>query len=553
MTTDPVNMGKNALIGGLNPADRNLISGNSAGNGTGGYPGTGWVLQGNYVGVGANGLTPIPNSMIGGSGAFSVDDCSDVLIGGNQPGATNVISGNLSHGLAPFNSPRTIIRGNLIGTDWTGKIAVPNESGIVIGDNQTDSIIGGETDADRNIISGNQLVGIASGGTGGLRIEGNYVGLDIDGKTAIPNNIGVLLGDNTMLGGSENARNVISGNTVFNVSVQGILAPSIGGEISGNYIGTNANGDIDPAITNVQGEGIRVSANTSQVVIGGTAGNRIAGNRGSGVAVRSFTVTTYSLTTTPSKISVIGNQIYGNTTGGPIPSADGLGIDIYTATIADIFSQPTFADYQAESYTQLGPTPNDPTDTDTGPNNYINFPVINSVDQNNLNLSVNFNLDALDSPTNQYRVEFFANDVADPSGYGEGQTYLGYTTVSPGNNQIANLSLPAGTNLTGKVLSATTTAIDNTTTSGFGSTSEFSLASSITISSLPTNNNTDNSNTNTTNNQNQTKDNLANTGDNKTLPLIILSGVMIVVTIALIGAKTISRKIKQGKYRTVRQ
>lgn len=39
----------------------------------------------------------------------------------------------------------------------------------------------------------------------------------------------------------------------------------------------------------------------------------------------------------------------------------------------------------------------------------------------------------------------------------------------------------SGTNLTGKVLSATTTAMNSATPSGYGSTSEFSQAKSITV------------------------------------------------------------------------
>jgi hypothetical protein len=74
-----------------------------------------------------------------------------------------------------------------------------------------------------------------------------------------------------------------------------------------------------------------------------------------------------------------------------------------------------------------------------------------------------------------YRVELFANDSADPSGYGEGQTYLGYAMVANGENQEIDFTIPAGINLTGKALSATTTSLNSEITSGFGSSSELSL------------------------------------------------------------------------------
>lgn len=407
--------GHNALIGGLDPEDRNIISGNTSGSfATGGYPGTGWVIQGNYVGLGADGVSAIPNSNSNGAGAFSVDDSSDVLVGGTETGAANVISGNTSYGLAPDNSPGLTIQGNYIGTDWTGEQAIPNLVGIIISRDQSGTIIGGTT---------------------------------------------------------ESARNIISGNTLFNVSIQNALGSVSGAVVQGNYIGTNAGGDIDAAITAAQGEGVRISANATGNIIGGENGNRIAGNRGSGVAVRSLTITSFSLTGNAEKNAILGNQIYGNATGGDVPNSQGLGIDIYEATVANA-SFP--ADLFTDSTVNAGLTPNDPTDADTGPNGYMNFPVLNSVTQDGTTATINFNLDAADSPTDQYRVEFFSNDTPDPSGYGEGQTFLGYATVSNGNNQTASLNLPSGTNLTGKSISATTTALDNTTDSGFGATSEFS-------------------------------------------------------------------------------
>lgn len=262
--------GAGALIGGLNPADRNIISGNTDGsNANASYPSTDWVIQGNYVGVGADGVTAIPNATASGSGALSIDDCEDVLVGGDQPGAANVISGNTSYGIAPHNSPGLQIAGNYIGTDYTGTQAVSNLLGVIISGDQQDSVIGGSAIAERNIISGNTIAGILTGNSAGtIQVSGNYIGIDKGGTTTISNGTGVLIAGTTILGGSVANRNVISGNSIFNVSVQGLEFPSAGSEVSGNYIGTNASGDIDPAITALQGEGVRISANTSENIIG---------------------------------------------------------------------------------------------------------------------------------------------------------------------------------------------------------------------------------------------------------------------------------------------
>ena len=56
--------------------------------------------------------------------------------------------------------------------------------------------------------------------------------------------------------------------------------------------------------------------------------------------------------------------------------------------------------------------------------------VLTSATQTGTNAEINFNLDAADGENDQYRVEFFSNDTPDPSGYGEGQTFLGSTTVT---------------------------------------------------------------------------------------------------------------------------
>jgi hypothetical protein len=68
-----------------------------------------------------------------------------------------------------------------------------------------------------------------------------------------------------------------------------------------------------------------------------------------------------------------------------------------------------------------------------------------------------------------YRIEFFANDAIDPTGYGEGQTYLGFVnTMTDGScNATFSKSFPQiGTNQR-----VTATATDPS-----GNTSEFSGA-----------------------------------------------------------------------------
>jgi uncharacterized protein (TIGR02145 family) len=113
-------------------------------------------------------------------------------------------------------------------------------------------------------------------------------------------------------------------------------------------------------------------------------------------------------------------------------------------------------------------TPNDVGDGDSGPNNLQNFPVLTSVNFSPGNVTVNGSLNSTKSVL--YKLEFFANKVADNTGYGEGQTYLGSTTVttnSAGNATFA-VTLPTLAKY-GDVITATAT-------NPSGNTSEFSEA-----------------------------------------------------------------------------
>src|SRR5262249_29527709 len=79
----------------------------------------------------------------------------------------------------------------------------------------------------------------------GHLIEGNFLGTDATGTAPLGNGSdGVLLENgatgNTIGGTTASARNVISGNTVCNVLIQG--TGTDGNRVQGNSIGTNAAG-----------------------------------------------------------------------------------------------------------------------------------------------------------------------------------------------------------------------------------------------------------------------------------------------------------------------
>jgi parallel beta-helix repeat protein len=399
------------LIGGLNPEDRNVIAGNDD---TGISPTDGsdnWTVQGNYVGLGSDGSTAVPNAQANGSGALSLDDGDGHTVGGSADGAQNVISGNNSYGIAPHVCNSCTIEGNLIGVLPDGVTPAPNggPSGYAPGINWSQSSNVAIRD---NIVSYNE----------------NGPGLAVSNAT----------------GGT------IQGNTVTN---------------------------------NVDGPGIMVVGSTN-VLVGGTTDaqkNMVHDNGAPGIGVASMNITNVPMTIASSGVSVLRNEVYDNDGGTMfgLPT-DGLGIDLFSIDLNG--NTPTGLEDE-------GVTPNDAGDTDPGPNYFQNFPVITGISSDGDDVTFTYNLDVnpADPNVNGYRVEFFANTTADPSGHGQGQTYLGADAGLTGDVTgrtftVSNTALANGS----YSFAAVTTATDNSA-DGFGSSSEFSADLAATISPASSN------------------------------------------------------------------
>lgn len=179
------------LIGGYTADERNYVSGNVAY----GIPvfGIGCnynIIAGNYVGTDITGTQAIPNTY----GVLFDDGASYNLLGGRQPGAGNLLSGNSGYGLFIYNfgTMNDTIIGNLIGTDYSGTIALPNANGIVIDGPSFYHTI------DSNLISGNSQNGISIhiAGSDSNIVINNKIGTDITGLFPVPNQFdGIRIGE----------------------------------------------------------------------------------------------------------------------------------------------------------------------------------------------------------------------------------------------------------------------------------------------------------------------------------------------------------------------
>ena len=118
-------------------------------------------------------------------------------VGGSTIAARNLISGNTVYGLGIFDrfTSNNVVAGNYIGTDITGKLAVPNGEGVRIFSAASKNVIGGTSPGARNLISGNIHRGVylLDSDTAENALYGNYIGTDVTGTLAVPNGSGVEL------------------------------------------------------------------------------------------------------------------------------------------------------------------------------------------------------------------------------------------------------------------------------------------------------------------------------------------------------------------------
>ncbi len=363
----------NNLIGGTSAAARNVIAVGGGPISIAGVNGGNNTVQGNFIGI-----NPAGTAAMGGVSAGPVTVSSDGnLIGGTDPGAGNVI-GNCADGITIFNANNNVVQGNFIGTDKTGTTAIPNGVGIKIvsafGTPTSHNTIGGTTAAARNIISGNNSQGIYIAAADTTMIEGNYIGVAADGVSPLPNR-----SDGIQIG------------TGSNNTIGGIVAGA------GNVIALNG-------VVGFSSAGLKIFDGT--------------GNK------------------------VLGNSIFGNTR---------IGIDLYSQATENAFAV----------------NPNDAGDGDSGPNNLQNYPVLTSVTNSGGMTHIAGTLNSL--ANTPFRIEFFSSDALDPSGYGEGENFIGSKDVTTSASGDASFNTAFAQIGAGERVTATATDPN-------GNTSEFSAA-----------------------------------------------------------------------------
>jgi CSLREA domain-containing protein len=394
------------------------------------YAGTPVIeIDGSAAGPVTNGLQVLSTASGSEIRALAINRFTDAgILLGEGPAGTGLGNG----------SDDNLIVGNFVGTDVTGTISLGNRIGVDLTSHSDRNTVGGLNARDRNVISGNREFGILLEGQGANHpqsnlIVGNYVGVDATGNRSLGNpNADILIQnapDNTVGGTTPSRRNVIGGS---NRGVWLVNPTTTGALVQGNFIGIGADGH--SAVSNSTGVDFLGSSGNTVGGLGAGAGNVVALNGGTGVHVDSGS----------RRDAILTNSIHDNGL---------LGIDLSVGSFGD------------------GVTPNDPGDADTGANDFQNFPELTSATSSGSNTKVDGVLNS--KPSTTYRLEFFASPACDPSGHGEGQTFLDARNVTTDATGTATFSFTLG------APSQAGDVVTSTATDPLNNTSEFSNCAAI--------------------------------------------------------------------------
>ena len=397
------------------------------------------LIAGNYLGCNYDGT-----QRKGNYNAIEIISGANLnQIGGRGVNERNLVSGNEYAGIRISDANYNLVINNLVGVDRTGTAELHNYDGITVEGASAYNQIGGDSISERNITSGNVAYGIDIFGVGcsGNKIQGNYIGTDITGSYAIPNTYGLLFDDRShqnLVGGyNPGEGNLISGNTAFGAYFYNNGTNS--NALIGNKIGTNITGTA--AIPNETGVHIDGATYANMV-----DSNLISGNLANGITLFATysdynTIIRNKIGTDITGFLPLGNGIQGilitqgsanNTIGGSVAHANIIafngrnGVKIESENsdhnLISCNSIHSNGNYGIELYPVDGFNQNDPGDTDTGPNDLLNSPVIDTITYSGPQATISGTIDVASPATTKIEIYKAQQNTIFSS---EGKDYLG--------------------------------------------------------------------------------------------------------------------------------
>lgn len=232
----------NNQIGSANHADRNVVSGNTINGihvmGTFLAPATGNMIQGNFVGVAADGVSsvgnrtepaPAPGAPEGNNlGGIEVSGGTFNTIGGTAAGARNVVGFNGLGIQVDNGGQHNIVQGNFIGVGADGVTPTANLlQGIVLRSSNGFGAPLGPAQPNEPGVSFNTIGGTTAG-------SGNLV--EFNGTSGI-----AVFGNPVSASGQPNVSNAIEGNSVFQngrhfLTASSAPTPLLGIELTNGFV-----------------------------------------------------------------------------------------------------------------------------------------------------------------------------------------------------------------------------------------------------------------------------------------------------------------------------
>ena len=261
-------------------------------------------------------IVNFPNCAISIAGSYNAIG-GDRSKGKGPLGEGNLLSGNRFAGINLYGGKKAgappsgnSVTGNLIGTDLSGNQAFGNQmTGIFIGNKSANNRIGGESEAERNIIGGNERADVSMTSKANRNsITGNYIGINAAGNALSGN---ALMGVIIEVGAYGN---IVNKNVIGNNNIAGVIISdwgSWGNSVYGNVIGLDASGTVT-----LGGKGQGIAVNTAFNRVGGSKPedkNIVSGNGDCGIQIGG------------SDVIVIGNYIGTDVSGTKvIGNRDGI-------------------------------------------------------------------------------------------------------------------------------------------------------------------------------------------------------------------------------------
>ena len=344
----------NRVAGGAKAGIRVVNGGN--------FKGDTFSISNNTIGLGANGKVALPNAgqgllISGGFGVSAVDN----LIGGNDQygivvtnGASDVSLRNNSIGIGtdlstpvPNGQSGIFVLGNATGTVIASNTIRNNSgmAGIQVVDGSTNTMIGGATAGEANLIASSGEFGITvSGVVTGTQVLRNLVSGSTTANIYLNNAQGLSLGDASgggneidaadhgIIAGGDLTGTTIAGNTISTHSITGVLLAGAQnvtveqntikdntayglfgtGDLAGSQVKSNTLSEQQVGVYVYEGSNLTIGASDGTAVPA-TEGNLISNNSFAGVILDGGTDANGSLT---SNVSVLSNSMYNNSQFG---------------------------------------------------------------------------------------------------------------------------------------------------------------------------------------------------------------------------------------------